>query len=153
ESLRIPLVIRYPKLIKPGSVTDLFSLNVDYAPTILDLAGVAIPSDMDGRSLKPILEGKEPDDWRTSFYYHYYEHPDFQFQDVPPHYGIRTGRYKLIHYYPTEKVAATGWELLDLRADPLELTNVYEEPQYQFIIKDLRKELARYQQSLGVSID
>lgn len=153
ESLRIPLVIRYPKLVKPGRVTDLFALNVDYAPTILDLAGVAVPPDMQGRSLRPILAGEEPAGWRTRFYYHYYEHPDFQFQDVPPHYGIRTERYKLIHYYPTEKVTATGWELIDLRADPLELRNVYEQPQYKFIIQDLRKELARHRQILGVSPD
>jgi arylsulfatase A-like enzyme len=150
ESLRIPLVIRYPKFIKPGSETDLFSLNVDYAPTILDFAGVPIPEDMQGRSLRPILEGNEPADWRKTFYYHYYEHPDFQFQDVPPHYGVRTERYKLIHYYPTEKVAASGWELLDMKVDPLELTNQYGNPQYRYIIKGLESELQRLRDELGV---
>jgi arylsulfatase A-like enzyme len=150
ESLRIPLVVRYPNGIKAGSVTDLYSLNVDYAPTILDLAGVKVPQDMDGRSLKRILEGQEPADWRKSFYYHYYEHPDFQFQDVPPHYGVRTDRYKLIHYYPTEKVTASGWELLDMKSDPMELTNQYENPQYQYIVKGLEAELGRLRDSLGV---
>jgi arylsulfatase A-like enzyme len=150
ESLRIPLVIRYPKAIKPGRTTNLFSLNVDYAPTILDYAGVAIPKDMDGRSLRPILEGQEPEDWRKSFYYHYYEHPDFQFQNVPPHYGIRTDRYKLIHYYPTEKVEATGWELLDLKTDPLELENKYGRPEYQWITKALEEELNRLRKELDL---
>jgi len=150
ESLRIPLVVRYPKGIKAGSVTDLYSLNVDYAPTILDYAGVSIPSDMQGRSLRPVLEGRVPEDWRTSFYYHYYEHPDFQFQDVPPHYGIRTDRYKLIHYYPTEKVAASGWELLDLRADPHELENQYDNPLYKYVVKDLKAEIRNWRQSLGI---
>lgn len=150
ESLRIPLVVRYPKEIKAGGMTDLFSLNIDYAPTILDYAGVAVPDDMDGRSLRPILEGRNPHDWRSSFYYHYYEHPDFQFQDVPPHYGVRTQRYKLIHYYPTEKVEATGWELLDLATDPLELRNQYGNPQYGFIVQDLKGELHRLRSALGV---
>ncbi len=150
ESLRIPLVIRYPKEIKAGSVTDLYSLNVDYAPTILDLAGVAIPKDMQGRSLRPILRGEMPRGWRTSLYYHYYEHPDFQFQDVPPHYGIRTDRYKLIHYYPTEKVEASGWELLDLKTDPQELKNQYRNPQYQYVVKDLKKEIERWREKLDV---
>jgi len=150
ESLRIPLVVRYPKEIKAGSVTDLYSLNVDYAPTILDLAGVAIPKDMQGRSLRPILRGEAPSSWRTSLYYHYYEHPDFQFQDVPPHYGIRTDRYKLIHYYPTEKVEASGWELLDLKTDPLELKNQYGNPQYQYVVKDLKKEIQQWRKKLDV---
>lgn len=150
ESLRIPLLIRYPKAIKPGSVTDLFSLNVDYAPTILDYAGVEIPDDMDGRSLRPILEGKEPVGWREDFYYHYYDHPDLQFQNVPPHYGIRTERYKLIHYYPTEGVAASGWELLDLRVDPLESTNQYHNPQYNYVIKDLKRKLDAWRSELGI---
>ena len=150
ESLRIPLVIRYPNGIKTGSETDLYSLNVDYAPTILDYAGVPIPDDMQGRSLRPILEGQKPEDWRKSFYYHYYEHPDFQFQDVPPHYGVRTDRYKLIHYYPTEKVKASGWELLDLKTDPLELNNLYVNSQYEFIINDLKFEIKRWQNMLDV---
>lgn len=151
ESLRIPLVVRYPKMIEAGSKTDLYSLNVDYAPTILDLAGVAIPGDMHGRSLVPILRGEEPDDWRTSFYYHYYDHPDLQFQDVPPHYGVRTERYKLIHYYPTEGVEASGWELLDLKTDPLELENQYENDQYKYVVDELKRELDRLQSELEVA--
>ena len=153
ESLRIPLVVRYPQAIKPGSVSDLYSLNVDYAPTILDFAGVPVPDDMDGRSLRPILEGNAPNDWRKTFYYHYYEHPDFQFQDVPPHYGVRTDRYKLIHYYPTEKVQASGWELLDLKADPMELKNQYRNPQYQYIVEELEAEIDRLRDALGLPSD
>ena len=150
ESLRIPLVVRYPQAIKPGSVTDLYSLNVDYAPTILDFAGVSVPDDMDGCSLRPILEGNAPNDWRKTFYYHYYEHPDFQFQDVPPHYGVRTDRYKLIHYYPTDRVEASGWELLDLKADPMESKNQYRNPQYQYLIKELEAEIDRLRDALDV---
>lgn len=150
ESLRVPLVVRYPKGIKAGSVTDAFSLNIDYAPTILDYAGVSIPEDMQGESLRPILEGKTPRSWRQSIYYHYYDHPDFQFQDVPPHYGIRDERYKLIHYYPTRGLEDHGWELLDLKKDPLEMTNVYKNPEYRRVVKRLERQLERWRRELGV---
>lgn len=150
ESLRVPLVVRYPKGIKAGSVTDAYSLNVDYAPTLLDYAGVVIPDDMQGRSLRPILEGETPGNWRKSIYYHYYEHPNFQFQDVPPHYGVRTDRYKLIHYYPSKGVEGAGWELLDMKQDPLEMKNVYSDPEYKGVIRKLKKELDRLRKELDV---
>ena len=150
ESLRIPLVVRYPKGIKAGSVTDAYSLNVDYAPTILDYAGVSIPDDMQGHSLRPVLEGKKPKGWRKTIYCHYYEHPDFQFQNVPPHYGVRDGRYKLIHYYKTRGIDDDTWELLDMKNDPQELNNVYDNPEYKGVIKRLKKELNRLRKELDV---
>ncbi|MGY8696301.1 MAG: sulfatase family protein [Verrucomicrobiia bacterium] len=150
ESLRIPLVVRYPNGIKAGSITNAYSLNVDYAPTILDYAGVSIPSDMQGHSLRPILEGKRPKGWRKAIYYHYYEHPDFQFQDVPPHYGVRDDRYKLIHYYKTRGIDDDAWELLDMKKDPQELTNVYENSKYKGVVKRLKKKLNRLRTELDV---
>lgn len=150
ESLRIPLVIRYPNGIKAGSVTNAYSLNVDYAPTILDYAGISIPEDMQGHSLRPVLEGKNPKGWRKTIYYHYYEHPDFQFQDVPPHYGVRDDRYKLIHYYKTRGIDDDTWELLDMKKDPQELNNVYGNPEYKGVIRRLKKELVRLRAELDV---
>ncbi|MHC4994517.1 MAG: sulfatase family protein [Planctomycetota bacterium] len=151
ESLRIPLVIRYPKAIKPGTRLDEFALNVDYAPTMLDYAGVDIPDHMQGRSLKPLLKGDTPNDWRDSFYYHYYEDIQFHFQDVVPHYGLRTDRYKLIHYYPTGQHTHDEWELIDLKNDPNELTNIYEDPAQQSTIRELKAELVRQRQAIGVT--
>ncbi len=150
ESLRIPLVIRYPGVIAAGSETDAFSLNVDYAPTILDFAEVPIPGDMQGRSLRPIVEGRLPDDWRQSFYYHYYEAQEFQYQGVSAHYGIRTDRYKLIRYYTAGKEDQAAWELLDLEVDPKEYRNLYTDPDYQEIATELRSRLRLLRRELEV---
>ncbi len=150
ESLRIPLVIRYPKMIKPGSVTDLFSLNIDYAPTILDIAGVKVPGDMQGRSLRPILEGegtKGPRNWRRAIYYHYYE-PAHRHR-VPLHYAVRTHRFKLIHYYTIEG-GDLGWELIDLKEDPHEYRNVIDLPEYQGAVRDLRQQMNRLRRKFEV---
>lgn len=141
-ALRIPLLVRFPGKIQAGSVSDSFALNVDFAPTILDYAGVEIPADMQGRSLKPVLEAETPDDWRKSMYYHYYEFPGPH--NVAKHYAVRTERFKLIHYYETDV-----WELIDLEKDPLEYRNVYEDPAYAGTVAELEKELARLRQELG----
>ncbi len=148
EALRVPLVIRYPKGIIAGSVTDAFSLNVDYAPTILDFAGVPIPSDMQGRSLRPILEGKTPSDWRRSFYYHYYERPGSH--NVARHYAVRTERYKLIHYYSNDWGGEPAWELVDLQNDPHEYQNIYNSPEHQAVVADLKAELNQLREELEV---
>ena len=142
EALRIPLMVCYPRAIRPGIVTEHFALNVDYAPTILDYAGVDIPADIQGRSLRPILEGADPPDWRTSFYYHYYEFSGQQ--NVPMHYGLRNQRYKLIHYYGE----ADTWELVDLQEDPREYKNVYNDPAYADIVAKMKAELSRLRQEL-----
>lgn len=135
ESLRLPLLIRYPKKVKPGQIIDEIVLNIDYAPTILDLAKVSIPKDMQGKSFLPFLNGNHIKDWRKSMYYHYSEYP--KWHNIHPHYGIRTDRYKLIRfYYPVDV-----WELYDLNKDPNELTNLYNNPEYEDLIRNLKQKL------------
>jgi arylsulfatase A-like enzyme len=136
ESFRTPLLVRWPGKTKPGSVTGKMVMNLDLAETFLDIAGVPVPEDMQGQSLVPILEGKEPADWRTSVYYHYYEFPQPHY--VHPHTGVRTERYKLIHFYTID-----AWELFDLEKDPHELKSVYDDPAYAKVVADMKKELAR----------
>lgn len=142
ESIRVPFLVRYPKEVRPGTVDEHIVLNVDWAPTLLDYAGVAIPREMQGRSLRPLLQGRPPKDWRTSMYYHYYEYPAAH--RVRPHYGIRTERYKLIHYYTLGE-----WELFDLEKDPHELRSVYEDPAYEEVVRRLKAELERLRRELG----
>ncbi len=146
-SLRMPLVVRYPAAIKPGQVTEAMALNVDFAPTFLDFAGVKIPDDMQGRSLRPILEGQTPADWRKAMYYQYYEYPGFH--AVKKHYGVRTERYKLIHFYDD----IDAWELYDLAKDPNEVNNLYEDAEYQGVVADLKNQLTGLRQSLKVTED
>lgn len=141
QSLHIPLLMRYPGHIKPGSVNDDMVINADFAPTFLDYAGAPIPSDMQGRSLRPILEGNTPADWRKSTYYHYYEFP--QPHHVYPHYGLRTGQYKLIHYYTINE-----WELFDLDKDPQELKSVHDDPAYKTIRQQLEVDMKLRRQEL-----
>jgi arylsulfatase A-like enzyme len=145
ESLRMPLLVRFPREVKAGSVNDDIVLNLDFASTFLDFAGVAVPADMQGRSLRPLLKGKTPADWRKSMYYHYYEYPGAH--AVKRHYGVRTGRYKLIHFYHD----IDAWELYDLQTDPNELNNVYDNPAYADIVKALKKVLRRLQKQYGDS--
>ena len=135
ESLRMPLLVRYPKEIRAGSVNDAMVLNLDFAQTFLDYAGVSDPKDMQGRSIRAILKGETPGDWRRSMYYHYYEYPGFHM--VKRHYGLRTERYKLMHFY----YDIDAWELYDLEKDPNELNNVYETGAYAGIVKTLKAEL------------
>jgi len=137
ESLRMPLLVRYPKQVKPGSVNNDLVQNLDFAPTFLDFAGLDAPPDMQGRSLRRLLRGKTPDDWRTSIYYHYYEYPAVH--SVKRHYGVRTKQYKLIHFYND----IDEWELYDLEKDPHELKSVYSDPAYADIVKELTAELKR----------
>jgi arylsulfatase A-like enzyme len=144
ESLGMPLLMRHPKMIKAGTVSEDIVLNLDFAPTFLDLAGLEKPSDMQGQSLRPLLQGNIPSDWRTSMYYHYYEYPH-GWHTVKRHYGIRTDRYKLIHYY--EDIDC--WELFDLQKDPHELDSVFDDPAYADIRKDLTAELARLREFYG----
>ena len=145
EPLRVPLLVRYPPLIKAGSRTKAMALNVDYAPTMLDLAGIEAPDDMQGHSLLPVLGGDIPANWRESIYYHYYEHPSSH--NVYPHYGVRTERYKLIHFYkPIDE-----WEMFDLEKDPLELKSIYDDPAQAEVRAELETELARLREELQVT--
>ncbi len=156
ESLRMPFVVRYPKAVRPGSVSDAMALNIDFPVTFLDYAGVPIPAEMQGRSLRPVLEGNTPEDWRTSMYYRYWMHMD-SYHNVYSHYGIRTYRYKLIYYYgqalgttgSKEIDAAPEWELFDLEKDPYEINNVYNDPAYADIIPTLKDELHELQRAVG----
>jgi arylsulfatase A-like enzyme len=137
EALRVPWIIRYPGHIKAGSVRDEWVVNVDNAPTALDLVGLPIPSDMQGKSLSPLLKGETPSDWRTSMYYHYYEFGPPHW--VYPNYGIRTDRYKLINYYTVNE-----WELFDLKNDPDEMESLFEWSGYKVhpSYKDTAEQLA-----------
>jgi hypothetical protein len=136
ESLRMPLLVRWPGVIKPGSENRDLVQNLDFAETFLDLAGVPVPGDMQGRSLVPLFEGQTPDDWRRSVYYQYYEFPGWH--DVERHYGVRTDRHKLVHYYLIDE-----WELFDLEKDPDELRSVYDDPAYAPVVSELKAELQR----------
>lgn len=147
--IRTPLAIRYPAGVEAGRRVEGFALHTDFAPTILDYAGVEIPADMQGRSLRPLLEGRTPEDWRRSFYYHYYEYPSGH--EVVPHYGVRTERYKLIHHYDTAWGGEPAWELIDLETDPQERRNRYDDPANAEVIEELRGELERLRTELGVA--
>lgn len=139
ESLRCPLLVRWPGHVAPGSRSDQIVLNLDFAETFLDVAGLAAPEDMQGRSLRGILEGHVPDDWRQSMYYRYYEYPAVHM--VHKHYGVRTPHHKLIYFHEIDE-----WELYDLRRDPREMRSVYGDPAYAEITAELKKELARLKQ-------
>jgi len=141
ESLRMPFLIRWPGRIKAGSVNNNIILNVDFAPTFLAAAGLATPSDMQGRSFLPLLEGKRVRDWRTSMYYRYYHPGD---HNVAAHYGIRTERYKLIYFNKLDQ-----WELFDLKRGPYEIKNVYADPGYRGIVEGLKSELYRLKKQLN----
>ncbi len=142
ESLRMPLLVRYPAEIRPGSVSDDIVLNLDFAETFLDYAGAPEPAGMQGRSFRPILCGESPDDWRASTYYHYYEFPACH--SVQPHYGVRTKRYKLIHFYKKNE-----WELFDLESDPNELNNLHGRPEHAGLFSELEAELKRLRAFYG----
>ena len=144
ESLRTPLVARWPGVTKPGTESADMVSNVDFAETFLEMAGTALPSDMQGRSLVPILKGKTPEDWRTSHYYHYYEEGG---HGVPIHYGVTTKNYKLIRY----PAPIDEWELYDLKQDPRELNSVFGKPEYAQATKQLEKELGRLRKELKVA--
>ena len=120
----MPLIVRYPREIEPGVNRRDMVINLDYAPTFLDYAGLAAPAEMQGRSMRAVLRGRTPRDWRRSVYYHYFEYPAVH--SVKRHYGVRTDRYKLIHFY----YDIDAWEMYDLEKDPRELRNVYADPAY-----------------------
>ncbi|MFJ6574163.1 sulfatase [Streptomyces sp. NPDC091292] len=151
-SLRIPLIVRYPGVVPAGAATDELVVNVDFAQTLLDLAGVEPHPRMQGRSLVPLLRGQQPPDWRQAVYYRYFEHLD-ACHDVQANYGIRTHRYKLIHYpgHGSGQVGAKdekrepAWELFDLEQDPDELRSRYDDPTYAHIVRELTEQLTRLQ--------
>jgi arylsulfatase A-like enzyme len=136
ESLKMPLIVKWPGVAEAGSVNEDLVQNLDYAETFLEIAGAEIPADMQGRSLVPLLAGETPADWRESIYYHYYEYPSVHM--VPRHNGVRDDRYKLIHFYQFDE-----WEFYDLKTDPDELQNLYEQADYADEIATMKVELER----------
>ncbi|MDG5491332.1 sulfatase [Psychroserpens sp. SPM9] len=146
ESLAMPLLVKYPKAIKPGTVIDGLTQNLDFAETFLDYAGIEIPVDMQGKSLRPLLENTmNHDDFRDAVYYHYYDYPAFHM--VKKHYGIRTKRYKLMHFYDD----IDTWELYDLEEDPKEINNQINNPDYDIIEAELRTQLTALQKQYKVT--
>jgi len=157
ESLRIPFIMRWPAGIAPGSVVNALVTNADFAPTILDLAGVTQPDWMQGRSFASLLSGATPPDWQEAIYYRYWMHPNDH--DVPPHYGVRTRQHKLVHFDASAFRGQAAnqpqgeWELFDLESDPHELRNVYDDPAYQLVRAHLHQELDRLRHQLGDTED
>jgi arylsulfatase A-like enzyme len=145
ESLRTPMLVRWPGTAKAGLANADMVSTLDLAPTFLTAAGVPVPADVHGKDLRGVLKGETPKDWRKSFYYHYYEHPGPH--DVPRHYGVVTDRYKLVHFY--EKGFDT-WEMFDRKTDPNELTDVYAKPEHAAARKELHDELKRLRAELKV---
>ena len=143
-SLRTPLVVRWPGVVRPGRVEERIASNVDFAQTFLEAAKVPAPDDMQGRSLLPLLRGESPADWRRAFYYHYYEGVERDHK-VCKHEGVTTGRAKLIHFYPLDE-----WEMYDLEKDPDELNNLYGRAEHAELQKELAAELERLRRELDV---
>ncbi|TKK65981.1 sulfatase [Ilyomonas limi] len=133
ESFRTPLMMRYPGVVQSGMVNSEFVMNVDVAPTLLDAAGVAIPKDMQGESFLPLLTDVNAKG-REAMYYHYYENGEHK---VSPHFGIKTKQYKLIRFYKR----VNSWELYDLKKDPNEMHNIFNQKKYEKIESDLHHQL------------
>ena len=156
ESLRMPFLVRYPPEVAPGTSTDAIVLNVDFAQTFLDLAAVEPTRPMQGRSLRPLLRGERPADWRTSMYYRYWMHMDGS-HGVWAHRGVRTGQHKLVHYYgdaleqpgAVDEPRPEEWELFDLVADPFELRSLHDDPAHAGLLAELRAELERLSDEVG----
>ena len=145
QSYRTPLLIQWPGITQPGGVNKDMVSNIDIPETLLEMAGVEVPQDMQGRSLVPVLKGNTPPDWRTEHYYHYYEYPGSHM--VKRHYGISTMQYKLIHYY----YDIDEWELYDFKNDPEEMKNVYNDPAYATVKEDLHRRLKDIMEKYGDS--
>jgi arylsulfatase A-like enzyme len=156
ESFKMPFLVRYPKMVEPGSVCGQMVSNVDFAQTFLDLAGVEQPNYMQGRSIVPLLRGEKPSDWTDLAYHRYWMNQD-AIHNAYAHYGIRTHDYKLIYWYDEdcgEDGANPGtdepeWELFDLKNDPQELENVYHKPEYASVVKEMTHKLNTHMLKIG----
>ncbi len=167
EAMRMPFIMHYPEMIKPGSKNDLLINNTDFAPTLIELAGGQTPEYMQGKSFVSSLQGTTPEDWRTGTYYRYWMH--LTHHDVPAHFGMRTKDYKLIFYYgmpfdlkelgkpsmswmkrsfPIEPTPA-AWELYDLKNDPAEIHNRYNDPAYKEVVAELKTQLKQLREDLN----
>jgi arylsulfatase A-like enzyme len=151
ESLAMPFIIRWPGRIKPEQRIDAMIQNIDYAPTFLDVAGVEIPGDMQGRSLVPLFGGRVPGNWRSSIYYHYYHSGAY---NLPKIEGVRDGRHKLIRYYGHPRLDfGEQWELFDLEKDPNEMKSRYGNPEHKATQERLLRELRRLRRQYRVPRD
>ncbi len=140
-SVRMPFLVRWPGVIKAGSVQAALVINTDFAPTFMAIAGLSVPADMQGRSLVPLMKGQRPADWRESWYYRYYHDPGDH--NTRAHYGVRTPTHKLIYYWKKDQ-----WELFDLVKDPNELNNIYSDPAQKDLVARLKAELYRLKKEL-----
>lgn len=147
ETLSMPLLMRYPMEMPSGKVVKEMVMNLDFASTFLDYAEAPIPKEMQGSSLRPLLRRWDDSNWRESIYYHYYENPR-GWHSVRGHCGVRTEKYKLLHFYLDDR-----WELFDLEADPNEMNNVYGDPNYVQVQADMKKELERLIEHYGDDIE
>jgi len=141
ESIKMPFLVRWPGVIPPGTTQPAIALNVDFAPTFMEAAGLPVPPDIQGRSLLPLLRGLRPPDWRTSMYYRYYHDPGDH--NTRAHYGVRTETHKLLYFWKKNQ-----WECYDLLKDPEELHNVYSDPAYAAVVAQLKQELYRLKKEL-----
>jgi arylsulfatase A-like enzyme len=144
ESFRTPLLMRYPKEIKPGTVIDDLVQNLDFAPTFLDYTGIEMQKEMQGESFRKLVAG-ETGEWRDAVYYTYYEYPSVHM--VKRHYGVATDRYKLMHFY----YDIDEWEMYDLQTDPMEMQNIYDDPAYANVREMLHKRLEELREYYGDS--
>jgi arylsulfatase A-like enzyme len=140
-SVRMPFIVRWPGVIKPGTTEDAMAINPDFAPTFMELAGLPVPADMQGRSLEALLKGGHPTDWRSSYYYRYYHDPGDH--NTRAHYGVRTETHKLIYFWKKDQ-----WEMYDLVKDPDELHNLYDDPAQKDTVAKLKQELYRLKTEL-----
>ena len=140
ESLRMPLIIRYPGVVEAGSVNDDIVLNVDFAETLLEISGLPVPKVMQGRSFLPLLKGRTPANWRTSSFYAYWG-------GATKHYGVRTRRHKLALHHTGER------DLFDLEKDPLERRSEISNPEYAGVLRELERELERLKKEVGIADD
>ena len=132
--------MRLPKAFQAHGKINQLVQNIDYAPTFLELAGIPVPADIQGESLLPLLKGESPENWRKALYYRFYEFPGEH--ALRQHYGVRTDRYKLIHFYND----CDTWELFDLKKDPTEMKNLYDDPKYKQLAENLKVQLRQLQE-------
>lgn len=151
ESFRTPLIVRWPGVVKAGSVNSDLVQNIDFAETFLDIAGAPIPPDMQGKSLVPLLKENRPQNWRKSLYYHYYEYPGAH--SVRKHEGVANQRYKLIRFYGKDVPDGEEWEFYDLTIDPSEMNNLFANTTHQSLIEDMQKELKQLRKAYQIKAE
>jgi arylsulfatase A-like enzyme len=147
ESFRTPLIIKWPGVTNKKATSNQMVMNLDFAETLLDMAGVKIPADMQGKSFAPVLKGKQKGNFRDAVYYHFYENQEHK---VAKQIGVRTERYKLIYFYENNE-----WELYDLEKDKSEMNNVYGQPAYKkvqdMMLKKLKEKKEQYKDPVALN--